>query len=91
MKKVKETIVKKTDAVHLMGLGTSVTGTCSDKVGMIYIGSLKKQQKLRTKVRNKNIDEDSIASYILFCSIESVNQMIDNLNEIKKGMKKKRK
>jgi len=91
MKKFKDRVIKETDAIHIMGLGMAATGAyCLGKAGVLTIGSLHKKQKLGTKVRQKNVDENSIHSYITFCNVESVDQMINNLKLIKKSMKKRK-
>lgn len=91
MKKFKDRVIKETDAIHIMGHGVSTTGVYGlGDTGLISIGSLHKKQKLGTKVKEKNINKNSIHSYIAFCNVESVDQMISNLKLLKKHMKKRK-
>lgn len=91
MKKIKDRVIKETDAIHIMGLGMAATGAyCLGNAGLLSIGSLNKKQKLGTKVKEKNVDQNSVHSYITFCTVESVDQMINNLKIIKKAMKKRK-
>lgn len=89
MKKCKPSeVVNENDIVHVMGIGMSFYGGhILGEVAVLQIGALKKRKS--GKVAQKDIDNSTGKSYIMFSDVEAIDNLMSKLTLLKKGIKKK--